>query len=119
MGFSAGGTVAMLVAAGYDAGSRPAFIAPIYASTRALPTWAVPEDAPPMFLVAATDDQLGLAPESIRIYERWLQAGKPVELHLYAQGGHGFGMRSQNLPSDSWIDRFGDWLSASGLIDPR
>jgi len=80
---------------------------------------SIDEDAPPMFLVAATDDQLGLAPESIRIYERWLQAGKPVELHLYAQGGHGFGMRSQNLPSDSWIDRFGDWLSASGLIDPR
>lgn len=119
MGFSAGGTVAMLVAAGYDSESRPAFVAPIYASTRALPTWVVPEDAPPMFLVAATDDQLGLAPESIRIYERWLEAGKPVELHLYAEGGHGFGLRTQNLPSDSWIDRFGDWLSASNLTGSR
>ena len=119
MGFSAGGTVAMLVAAGYDGSNRPAFIAPIYASTRALQDWAVPEDAPPMFLVAATDDQLGLAPESIRIYERWLEAGKPVELHLYAEGGHGFGMRAQNLPSDTWIDRFGDWLSASGLTGSR
>jgi len=37
-------------------------------------------------------------------------AGHPVELHLYAQGGHGFGMKKQGLPSDHWIDRFGDWL---------
>ena len=119
MGFSAGGTVAMLVASGYDSENRPAFVAPIYASTRALPAWAVPEDAPPMFLVAATDDQLGLASESIRIYERWLDAGVPVEMHLYAEGGHGFGMRTQNLPSDSWIERFGDWLKASGFTEAR
>jgi hypothetical protein len=40
----------------------------------------------------------------------------PVELHLYALGGHGFGMRRQNLPSDSRIDRFGDWLQVSGFM---
>jgi acetyl esterase/lipase len=116
MGFSAGGTVAMSVAAGYEETSRPAFLAPIYASTRSLPDWELPEDVPPIFLVAATDDQLGLAPESIRIYERWVKAGIPAELHLYAEGGHGFGMRTQNLPSDSWIDRFGEWLIASGFV---
>ncbi len=119
MGFSAGGTVAMAVAAGYDETSRPAFLAPVYASTRALPEWELPEDAPPIFLVAATDDQLGLAPESVRIYERWTAAGKPAELHLYAEGGHGFGMRTQNLPSDRWIERFGDWLIASGFAESR
>ena len=61
MGFSAGGTVAMFVGTRYDEQSRPAFLAPIYASTRALTDHAVPADAPPMFLLAATDDQLGLA----------------------------------------------------------
>jgi lysophospholipase L1-like esterase len=35
---------------------------------------------------------------------------------MYAKGGHGFGMRTQNLPTDTWIDRFGDWLSAKGYI---
>lgn len=119
MGFSAGGTVAMLVATGYDESSRPAFLAPVYASARTLSDWQVPEDAPPMFLVAATDDQLGLAADSVRIYERWLQAGRPVEMHLYAEGGHGFGMRTRNLPSDTWIDRFGDWLTASGFTGSR
>ncbi len=120
MGFSAGGTVTMFVASGYDGTSRPAFLAPIYASARALPdweNWKVPEDAPPIFLVAATDDQLGLAPDTVQIYQRWVSADKPAEMHLYAEGGHGFGMRTQNLPSDSWIDRFGDWLSASGFLD--
>ncbi len=29
---------------------------------------------------------------------------------MYSKGGHGFGMRKQNLPSDSWIERFGEWL---------
>jgi hypothetical protein len=40
-----------------------------------------------------------------------LQAEASAELHIYAQGGHGFGMRTQNLPSDTWIDRFGEWLA--------
>jgi len=115
MGFSAGGTVAMQVALTYAADTRPAFVAPIYASIRTLADVPVPTDAPPMFLVAASDDQLGLAADSIRIYEQWLAADVPVELHMYARGGHGFGMRTQNLPADTWIERFGDWLVASGL----
>ena len=119
MGFSAGGTVAMHVALNFAADSRPAFVAPVYASVRALDTVAVPGDAPPAFLVAASDDQLGLATDSIRIYEHWLSAGLPVELHMYAAGGHGFGMRRQNLPSDSWIERFGEWLHASGFTGTR
>jgi acetyl esterase/lipase len=115
MGFSAGGTVAMQVALNYGSDSRPAFVAAIYASVRALAETPVPTDAPPMFLVAASDDQLGLAADSIRIYEQWRAADVPVELHMYARGGHGFGMRTQNLPSDTWIERFGDWLVASGF----
>ena len=75
-------------------------------------------DAPPIFILAASDDQLGLAPDSVALYNRWLTAGKPVELHMYTKGGHGFGMRKQNIPTDRWIERFGDWLDAQGLLKP-
>ena len=53
----------------------------------------VPADAPPMFIAAATDDNLGLAPDSVALYEKWREAQKSAELHMYAKGGHGFGMR--------------------------
>lgn len=41
---------------------------------------------------------------------------KPPELHFYAKGGHGFGMRVQDIPTDTWIDRFGDWLNLEGYL---
>jgi hypothetical protein len=37
-------------------------------------------------------------------------------MHLYARGGHGFGMKTQSLPSDTWIDRFAEWLVAGGFM---
>jgi hypothetical protein len=76
----------------------------------------VPKDAPPMFLAAASDDQLGLAGDSIGLYNQWTASHKSAELHMYAKGGHGFGMRKQGFPSDAWIDRFGDWLDSQGWL---
>jgi hypothetical protein len=35
---------------------------------------------------------------------------------MYARGGHGFGMDSQHLPTDTWIERFGEWLDVQGLL---
>jgi acetyl esterase/lipase len=112
MGFSAGGNVAMRVAYSSDPAVRPAFVAPIYATIRGIAVGDPPEGSGPMFVVVATDDPLGLADDSITLYERWRTARLPVELHAYAQGGHGFGMRTQALPSDTWIDRFLDWHTA-------
>ncbi len=118
MGFSAGGTVAMGVGFDYSPANRPDFLAPIYPylGTGAISKQTVPADAPPLFVCAATDDQLKLAPQSTKLYNDWIAAGKPAELHLYAKGGHGFGMRKQNLPTDTWIDRFGDWLALNGYL---
>jgi acetyl esterase/lipase len=116
IGFSAGGTVAAAVGFGYTAESRPAFVAPIYAAASLIKTGPVPSDAPPMFIAAATDDQLNLAPDSIQLYNQWTAAHKSAELHMYATGGHGFGMRQQGIPTDHWIDRFGEWLDARGLL---
>jgi acetyl esterase/lipase len=95
--------------------SRPAFVAVIYGGL--VNDAAVPADAPPMFIAAATDDGLGLAPGSIALYQKWTAANKPVELHMYVKGGHGFGMKQQNLPTDHWIDRFAEWLKLEGFLN--
>ena len=115
MGFSAGGTVTAGVGYSYSTANRPDFLAPQYAYMAALPKQAVPADAPPLFVAAASDDNLGLAPQSVQLYSAWLAAGKPAELHLYAKGGHGFGTKTQQLPVDSWLDRFGAWLAQQGF----
>jgi acetyl esterase/lipase len=116
IGFSAGGTVTASTAFNYSAENRPDFVAPIYAYMPASLQRDVPGDAPPMFLTAATDDQLGLAPHSVDLYNKWVAAKHSAELHLYAKGGHGFGMRVQNIPTDTWIDRFYDWLNVQGFL---
>ena len=110
IGFSAGGAVTAGVAFHYLPEGRPAFVAPIYAGGGQFKDATVPADAPPMFVAAATDDELGLAPVSVFLYEKWIAAHKSAELHIYSKGGHGFGMRKQNLPVDHWIDRFADWM---------
>lgn len=115
IGFSAGGTVAASAAFNYSAENRPDFVAPIYPFLPDSMQGVVPTDAPPMFITAASDDALGLAPHSVSLYEKWLASKHPVELHMYVKGSHGFGMRQQNLPTDAWIYRFGDWLQTEGL----
>jgi acetyl esterase/lipase len=116
IGFSAGGVVAAGVAFRYAPDGRPAFVAPIYGAAEMFKDAPVPADAPPMFVAAATDDNLGLAPDSIALYDKWAAAHKSVELHMYAKGGHGFGMRKQRLPTDHWIDLFSDWLALQGFL---
>jgi len=116
IGFSAGGAVAGDVAFHYTPEGRPAFVAPIYAGGESFKDATVPADAPPMFIAAATDDQLGLVPVSIGLYEKWTAAHKLAELHIYAKGGHGFGMRPHNLPTDHWIDRLADWMELEGWL---
>jgi len=118
MGFSAGGIVAASVAYNYTAQTRPGFVAPVYlAHDLVIKGDGVRGDAPPLFVVAASDDQFGLAPQSVAIYQAWAAAKKPAELHVYAKGGHGFGMNKQDLPCDTWADRFADWLQMRDLLN--
>ena len=116
MGFSAGGTVAASTAFNYTPGNRPDFVAPIYAYIPPSLQGSVPADAPPMFIAAATNDHLGLAAHSVDLYSKWLAEKKPAELHIYEKGDHGFGMHKQGIPTDTWIERFGDWLGLHGYI---
>ena len=114
MGFSAGGTVAASTAFNYTAENRPDFVAPIYAYIPPSMQGRVADDAPPLFVVAASDDDLGLTSNSVDLYSKWLAAKKPAEIHIYEKGGHGFGMQQHHIPTDTWIDRFGDWLGLLG-----
>ena len=106
MGFSAGGTVTANAAFNYTAATRPDFVAPIYAFLTPFAESKVPAAAPPLFIAIASDDNFKFAPSNAELYTKWNVAGKTAELHIYTKGGHGFGMKKQNLPSDGWIDSF-------------
>jgi acetyl esterase/lipase len=117
MGFSAGGTVTGSVAQTYDSQSRPDFAAPIYAYCPAMLGDKVPSDAPPMFLALASDDPIANA--NTRLYEKWRDAGKPIEMHIYGKGGHGFGIQKRGLPTDDWTKRFEDWMISQGFLKSK
>ncbi|MGI9547559.1 MAG: alpha/beta hydrolase, partial [Flavobacteriaceae bacterium] len=75
-----------------------------------------PEEVPPMLVICASDDPLLLGPDSVTLYSNWIAEGGLAELHMYAKGGHGFGMERQGLPSDKWIERFYEWLVAEEIV---
>jgi acetyl esterase/lipase len=116
MGFSAGATTTTGVLTGYDAASRPNFAASIYGNT--VDPARIPSDAPPLFILCASDDPLMPPTGSANLYTVWKNSGHLAELHIYSKGGHGFGMSQRGLPIDHWIDRFGDWLAVQGLLAP-
>lgn len=116
IGFSAGAMIALSLAVTSPAGGGPDFVASIYGPVADfMRPFVVPATAAPLFLVVATDDQLGLAPASTEVYNAWIAVHRSAELHVYAKGGHGFGMLRRGLPVDSWIERLGDWLAFQGL----
>jgi len=115
MGFSAGGAVTMGVTSNYSTNNKPNFIVPVYPWMTVIGEYKVPEDAPPMLVICASDDPLGLAKPSADLYSKWLTKGKTVGLHMYSKGGHGFGMKKQQLPSDNLIQRFYEWALIENL----
>ena len=113
VGFSAGAMLTMATAlAGQDA--KPAFIGNIYGPLSPL---AVPADAPPMFVALAADDPL-FAGKGMGLIESWQAAKKPVEFHLYEQGGHGFGMYPKETTSTGWFNAFVSWIGMHGMLKP-
>ncbi len=70
-----------------------------------------------MFMAVSSDDVFGFQYLSADLFKQWSAANHPVELHIYEKGGHGFGMRKQNLPSDKWTDAFASWMRNHGWLE--
>jgi len=131
LGFSAGGEVVALlvysptagVANGVDAtdrmNCRVDFQISIYPGPLGVPTERIPEDAPPAFFLVAMDDTSHVRPVLSQLEKYW-QAKRPVEVHLYAKGGHGFnlGARSKLTSIKTWPQRMADWLADNNFLQP-
>jgi acetyl esterase/lipase len=131
MGFSAGGEVAALVSTRSDAGqsdaadpidrqsSRPDFDALIYPGIRA-DTYTIPKDMPVTFLLCADNDK-GPSTALSALYPMLKAAGIKTEVHVYASGGHGFGInpntKSHSPVATTWQLRLGDWLKDIGMLN--
>lgn len=128
IGFSAGGELAALSAARGNDGSanasdaieresaRPAFQALIYpGNSKAI----LPEqNAPPAFLVCGANDRPDISEGLAQVYLRFKTVKVPVELHIYANAGHGFGIRGTNrTASAAWPERFHEWMRDSGWLE--
>jgi acetyl esterase/lipase len=87
------------------------FIGPIYGGMGPV---EVPKNAPPMFNVIATDDFLFRG--QFGVIDSWFKAGRPVEFHLYQNGGHGFGLGNPNRTSNRWFEAFIHWLDVNKFL---
>lgn len=80
------------------------------------PTLPVTRSAPPTFLLQATDDPVDDVKNSLVYYAALKKTGVSVEMHLYAQGGHAFGLRPTRSPVTRWPALAEAWLRAIGMI---
>jgi acetyl esterase/lipase len=131
MGFSAGGEVAALLVYSPTAGDTNSvdsiermdchvdFQIVIYPGPLGVPTDPIPADAPPAFFLVAADDRGHMEPVLTQL-EKYREAKRPVEVHIYAKGGHGFNMgrRSKLATINVWPQRLADWLADNGFLNP-
>ena len=80
------------------------------------PDIQVNSQTPPTFLLQAEDDDVDSVDDSLAYYIALKNAGVPVEMHLYAQGGHAFGLRHTQLPITEWPPLVEKWLGTIGMI---
>lgn len=110
MGFSAGAGLTMHTTLNSKK-VKLAFISPIYGGMGPV---AVPKDAPPLFVAIAVDDFLFNGETGL--IKSWYDAKIPVELHLYQNGGHGFGLGNPDRTSNKWFDAYIHWLDVNGFL---
>jgi acetyl esterase/lipase len=75
----------------------------------------VTSQTPPSFLVHAADDDVVPVANSISFVEALVRNKVPAELHLYQNGGHGFGLHNKTT-TDEWIERFKNWLTKNNFL---
>jgi acetyl esterase/lipase len=133
VGFSAGGHLSGATATNFEARAyepvddldkvscRPDFAVLLYSGYFQLngalsPTIKTPAGIPPLLILHASDDPISEVDHSITMYTAMKHAGAPVELHVYATGGHGWGVRKIGHPCETWTDRCVDWMRKNGLL---
>jgi endo-1,4-beta-xylanase len=126
MGFSAGGEVAALVGVRSGAGapesadpvervtSRPDFLVLIYPGVRA-DKLEIKKDTPPAFLMCAYNDS-GPVKNNLAIFDAYVKAGVPADLHIWSEGGHGFGIRNRPIPISGWPRLVQEWMANRGFL---
>jgi acetyl esterase/lipase len=135
MGFSAGGFLVAEASTRYrqrlyrpvDAADtesiRPDFALAIYPGHLAVggrlnPNVPVTRDTPPTFLLQAGDDHVDGVEQALVYYTALAKAGVPAEMHLYAHGGHAFGLRPTKFPISDWPQLATKWMETIGVL-PR
>ncbi len=135
VGFSAGGHLAAAAAMNSDKRAyeavdeldrescRPDFAIPLYSgylvgndNDLLSADMRVSKETPPILLVHATNDAVSKVENSVVLYLALKKAGASVELHVYADGGHGFGVRKSDLPCSAWTERCVEWLKNQGVL---
>lgn len=139
LGFSAGGYLAAKTATDFKQRSyepvdasdrqscRPDFSVPIYpghlwkargnsAELRLNSRIHVTRETPPTFLLQAEDDHVDNVNQVLTYYIALKDADVPVEMHLYAQGGHAFGLRPTSSPITRWPELVEKWLRTIGMV---
>jgi acetyl esterase/lipase len=135
VGFSAGGQVAARLLTGGDKltydrvddvddiSHRPDFAILVYPwnmydakADELIPDVEVSKNCPPTFLVH-TDDDRSSSLGAVLFYAGLKRHGIPAELHVYGNGGHGYGLRPvRNSQISSWPDHAAHWLGTRGLL---
>jgi acetyl esterase/lipase len=76
----------------------------------------ITRQTPPTFLLQNENDQVDRVEDSLSYYAALQKAGVPVEMHLYVEGGHAFGLRHTKLPVTAWPQLVDTWLRTIGMI---
>lgn len=139
IGFSAGGYLVAQISTHFErrlyapvdeadqASCRPDFAMAIYPGHLAKergdgfelnPNVPVTPQTPTTFLLQAEDDHVDGADDSLAYYMGLKKAGVPVEMHLYAQGGHAFGLKRSEYPISQWPRLAETWLRTIGMTSP-
>jgi len=135
LGFSAGGHLTLMTSTcfkkrAYPAkdevdkiSCRPDFAIPVYPayivdkeSGELVDEVQITQETPPMFFAHAGDDVWSAAGSAL-LYAKLRQLKSPSELHVWAKGGHGFGMNKRGEPSDQWPQHAAAWMKRIGIIE--
>jgi acetyl esterase/lipase len=138
LGFSAGGHMAAAISTHFEhrlypsvdaadkESCRPDFAVALYPGHLSLAANSfglnpdirihITRQTPPTFLLQNEDDHVDRVEDSLSYYAALKKAGVPVEMHLYGQGGHAFGLRRTKLPVTRWPQLVETWLGAIGMI---